>query len=1084
MPEGNRFRIISSEMITRDEDKDEHAIDLLDDGGVKAVFELRQTALKAIAFLQRDNVDVRAILNSFCHAKVYLFDNDMPQNNSFYLTGSSNLTDAGLGLRVSSNVELNIGESCDKTNLNFNELHKWYELTWRDAQKDIARDPSDRRSQRITIKQHFIEKINEHFREYSPEQIYYKMLFEMFGNDLELDENTLEHKQDMNTLRGSVIWRTLFDYQQKGVISLIKMLRRHNGAILADAVGLGKTFSALAVIKYFSTQGYTTLLLCPKKLENNWTQYLKRRGSRFERDEFDYVVRFHTDLQGDRLEEAYNEAKLSFLHSRQKLLVVIDESHNLRNEKSGRYKYLLENIIAPSPEQPTRQVKVLMLSATPINNGLNDIKGQFKLIAQGLDNAFDNDDFSRIGSLDTLFRDSNTAYKKWTESNNRNISDFIRMLPDNFFHLTDRLIVARTRSLIEHTLNENLGFPKKDKPQNVYLSINHIGHFSSVDSIYEAFDKLCLTAYMPSLYLPQSKQIARQQAKSDWTSDVFREQFLVKMMGILFMKRLESSWHSCMLTIRKVHAVHVQTLAMVDDFIAKRNKADTVDTDTAEIDEDDLYGNFDIALHKGTVHLSDMQNLGGFRKGLQADVKQLSAILEAFEDFQTKYRNGQEHDDKLDRLADILRDKARQPCRKVIIFTVYADTAHFLFSELQRRGFERIASVSGQEIHTTGRHNTRNFNDVLESFAPQSKLYKERDWSDLYAANLNRDKYYDADRQQWNVDYDLWQQLIRRHRPNIAAKLDDPIDILIATDCLSEGQNLQDADLQINYDIHWNPVRLIQRLGRIDRIGSPHDTVRCINFWPSQSFDEYLRLVQRVENRMAVMTAVGTEVASLTEEFDQRMKDNPLLTESEVKLLQQMQDNSITDIEEPQTLSLADLSLETFRQDLREYFERHKEEFRRMPPGVFSGFRVEDNLFESTPECLVALLGYPKRNHDQPTPKPQPYTDFYLMSIPVDNSRPEDVTLLNATAILTFLRNHKSDQRFVPQAVDHGEPQAVGYLVDAVDKWMKANAPKQTEQDLFSLFNSDAPKGGQLTDAKFKKENFDLIAWDYITKQS
>ena len=285
------------------------------------------------------------------------------------------------------------------------------------------------------MKDYFIRKIDEYFRKYTPEEIYYKILFELFNSDIDLDGG-IEHQKDMSLLQTSVIWKTLFNYQQKGVISLIKMLRKYNGAILADAVGLGKTFSALAVIKYFQTQNYLTVLLCPKKLEESWTQYLKRHGLRFEKDEFDYVVRFHTDLQNDRLQTAYQDARRDYLQSHKKILFVIDESHNLRNEKSGRYQELLTTLIQNQPNVEGRDVKVLMLSATPINTGLNDVKGQFNLIGQGRDDAFNNDEYG-IDSLRNLFADSQRKYTQWCERPDRTIGSFISMLPPKFFNLTD-----------------------------------------------------------------------------------------------------------------------------------------------------------------------------------------------------------------------------------------------------------------------------------------------------------------------------------------------------------------------------------------------------------------------------------------------------------------------------------------------------------------------------------------------------------------------------------------------------------------------------------------------------------------------
>ena len=285
------------------------------------------------------------------------------------------------------------------------------------------------------------------------------------------------------------------------------------------------------------------------------------------------MVRFHTDLQNDRLQTAYQDARRDYLQTRKKILFVIDESHNLRNEKSGRYQELLTSLIQNQPNVEGRDVKVLMLSATPINTGLNDVKGQFNLIGHGVDDAFNNEEFG-IDSLRNLFAESQRKYTQWCENPNRTIGSFIAMLPPKFFNLTDKLIVARTRKLIENTLGENLGFPQKATPLNVYQGVDHFGKLRSTEEIYQAFEDLSLTAYQPSLFLHESRKEAKKEAASDWDDDVNREMFLVKMMGILFMKRLESSWYSCLLTVKKVLEVHEKTLQLVVAFKEKKNNGE------------------------------------------------------------------------------------------------------------------------------------------------------------------------------------------------------------------------------------------------------------------------------------------------------------------------------------------------------------------------------------------------------------------------------------------------------------------------------------------------------------------------------
>lgn len=1089
IPEEDVFRIVSSEMVAKDAEKD-NVIDLLNgDNGINATLNIADCARDAVNFLRRDSVHVRAVTGAFCHAKAYMFKSKSHNrwDKNFYLTGSSNLTDAGLGLKASANVELNIGDAKDTNDPNLNELCSWFDELWKVADDTIRYDPADPKSPRVGVKEYFIRQIEEYFRKYSPEEIYYKILYELFNSDIELD-NSIEHSQDMSLLQNSVIWKTLFNYQQKGVISLIKMLRKYNGAILADSVGLGKTFSALAVIKYFQEQRYLPIVLCPKKLEQNWEQYRFGHQSRFEKDELKYEIRFHTDLQNERLENSYKRFKLYYLQTRKKVLLVIDESHNLRNEKSGRYQELVNELVTNKPGQETRDVKVLMLSATPINTGLRDVKGQFNLIGHNRDDAFNNDDFG-VESLRNLFAEAQRDYTIWCNDPQRTIGGFISMLPPRFFNLTDKLIVARTRKLIEKTLGEDLGFPQKDKPQNIYQGVEHLGKLATTADIYNAFDELSLTAYQPSLFLHESRKEAKKEAATDWNDDVNRERFLVKMMGILFMKRLESSWSSCMSTVKKVLDVHERTLQLVVDYRKNKGGDSTLQVGDVEglTDSDDDMLSDEYSLRKGTIRLQDMRNIGGFELGLRKDVNKLKAIYKNFELFKDAYDKGEEHDKKLDELETILKEKALSPNKKIVIFTAFADTAKFIFDELKKRGFTRMAAVSGQQVVTTGQQHTNNFTEILQSFAPYSKLYKELDWDGLYQqAQLSPEKYYDEEKQRWNVPYSTWQKLIRKYRANYAKLLDDPIDILIATDCLSEGQNLQDADVQVNYDIHWNPVRLIQRFGRIDRIGSPNKLIHCVNFWPAKSFEEYLHLEERIQNRMAVMTLAGTAPQALNDNFEKMIADNPIQDHNADKLLEELQHNSISDIESPRTLSLKDFSFEVYRQDLLDFLDQRRDMFRKMPNGVYSGFRFRPDLFkQDIPESLVAVVGYPHRESGSD----KKYSEIYLMCQPVDPKKAMTLHELNRAEVLELLRQHKKENRFVPDWIDetHDE-EKIQRLSAILKEWMKQKAPKQAIVNIKNLLGAknlrDQKKEvpDETTENHFQLDKFDLITWEYVTK--
>ncbi len=1079
MPEENHYRVISSEMLGDDYKKDVIVNLLSDDMDITNIGNLDRHARQAIAFLERNTVEMRAEIPDFCHAKAYIFRNSNPTESSYYVVGSSNLTPAGIGLKRVPNVELNIAETCNNSNADYKELRNWYEDIWSKARAEVPEDSDNKKSPKISVKEYFIRKIKEYFRTYAPEEIYYKILFELFNSELNL-EGGIEYTRDMSLLQTSKIWKTLFNYQQKGVISLIKMLRKYNGAILADAVGLGKTFSALAVIKYFQIQNYTTVLLCPKKLEQNWKQYLHGAGSRFDTDEFEYKVRFHTDLQNERLQTAYDAFKLDYLQTRKKVLVVIDESHNLRNEKSCRYTELMQKLIQNQPGQDKRDVKVLMLSATPINTGLKDVKGQFNLIGHGADNAFDNPEFG-VESLEKIFVEAQRKYTIWCGEDDRTIGGFIKKLPQKFFNLTDKLIVARTRKLIEKTLGEDLGFPEKDKPANVYQGVDHFGDFKTTEEIYKAFENLNLTAYQPSIFRHESRKAGRKEAAAEWDDDINREKFLVYMMCTLFMKRLESSWYALQRTVKKVLDVHEDTLAKVLRY--ETDKVDGIIRHGEEMDDED--DEEWLTISRRQIKVSDIKNLGGFKKGLQLDCNQLRKICESLQDFEQKYRAKQEQDLKLEELIKILDAKKTAKNKKVVIFTAYADTARFIFDELKERGFARMASASGMEILSTGNHSKKDFTEILQSFAPYSKLYKELDWDALYEKKVDHAKYYNEEKQRWDVPYDLWLKLVKEDCPQYARLVDDGIDILIATDCLSEGQNLQDADMQINYDIHWNPVRLIQRFGRIDRIGSPNKRISCVNFWPAKSFEDYLHLETRIQNRMLIMNLVGSETQELNDQYKNMVDDNPLQDKNADRLLEELTHNSISDIESPQTLSLKDFSFETYRQDLVAYYEKQQDFYRRMPNGVFSGFRNQSADHPDMPESLVALVGYPKKQEGK---KNHAYTELYIMCQPVDDAAQWEE--INKADVLEFLRKNKNADRYVPQWITENDKERVTRLSDVLKEWMRAKAPRQAVKNIKDKLNRriiSTPaddKKQQLLEEKFQIQNFDLIVWEYVTSNN
>lgn len=1066
--EPKRFRLILGEVSGNDE-QEERTIDIITgDTSITNAFKLKVSAKDAIEFLKQDNVEVKTITSAFCHAKTYIYEtNDI--DTPYYIVGSANLTEQGLGTNPGSNVELNIAErGGDRGNLD--RLCDWFDNAWTtNAQDKVTVIENDQKKIK-TAKEYFIDCIQNLYRNYEPSDIYYKILYELFKNDIDATIHDNTNKQIVR-LEDTVIFNTLFNYQKKGVKSLINMLNRYDGAILGDAVGLGKTFSALAVIKYFQNEGYFTLILCPKKLEENWQQYRMKRGSRFEADKFDYEVRFHTDLQDERLMR-YPVAKLDYIQGRPKLLIVIDESHNLRNDKSGRYKYLLEQILN---ERSKADIKVLELSATPINTNINDVRNQFKLFVRGKDDGFDSDDFA-IPSLQNLFKDAQAVLQKWNDEADRNINDLVTHLPEKFFNLTDKLVVARTRKMIERSEGKDLGFPKKNKPINKYIGVENIGELETFDQIYNALLEPWLCAYMPNSYtrpFDPSKPLEDQRA---------RERFLVRMMMTLFLKRLESSWVACKTTVEKVLAHHENALKKVELYIDKHIDG-AIDEDFPEDEDDD-----DLTLGKSNpVALSEIKEIELFRKDLNRDILLLRKFVDNMKIYHRKFYAGEIEDEKLEELKKIVKDKANRSKKKVLIFTSYSDTAKYLYEQLSKDFKNRVAYVDGSGA-TFRDVREPNFQHTLMRFAPESKMYKEYDWSDVYHDYFPVDTpKYDPIKKKWNVSFAEWKKIIAESEKPLAKTcrqlLNEPVSILIATDCLSEGQNLQDAQMVINYDIHWNPVRLIQRVGRIDRIGSPNAEIDCVNFWPAKSYDDYLKLADRINNRMAAMALVGTETLEISEKLNKQLANNPIIDRNDKKLLEQLQ-NSIDEAQEQQTnFGLQDLSYENFRQDLVEFLGDRADALEKMPNGVYSGFKTVDAKFEDVPESVVALVASP---HKPVGAKDHKYSEYWLILRDVNPKRGfVETKVFNRQEILAILKSNLTKKRNVPAAIDRGDPAAIGRLKDVMQGWIDEQMPKEHEASILDMLGGDfspTKKSNKKLEEKFNPNNIDLIAWEYITK--
>jgi len=1087
----DEYKFILGDIVNRDFEKD-RALDLLnEDLHIDASLKLSKAAQEAVAFLKLDKVLAKTLEPNFCHAKAYLYKHrDKDPQKDYYISGSSNLTEAGLGLKATSNVELNIGSF--GSDPQYNELVKWFDDLWERPQAHDYKTAEDKNGhvKRTLFKQYLIETIEKIFTEYSPKQLYYKVLFELFGDKLLLERDNPEFNRQIGRLENTAVYHALYEFQQKGALSLIKMLQKHNGAILADAVGLGKTWTALAVMKFYQLQGREVILICPKKLQYNWRIYQKNHNSRFEKDQFEYFLRFHTDLTDDLMKKYSDRADVMFVNERPKLFV-IDESHNLRNDKSKRYKFLVDQILSRNED-----VKILMLSATPINNSLTDIRNQFKLIVGGKANGFE--ESLDVKNIDYTFRAAQKAFNEWTQEPEPKIAEFVKKLPPNFFKLTDALTVARTRKMIEGH-QDGLKFPKKSKPENIFVTPKRIGNFKSFEELFEHFPPM-LSGYQPSRYVDKPEEVGILSDEKQ------RDRFLVKMIYILLVKRLESSWFSFRSTTEKILAHHENALHRIEQYQIKQYQETKTEAGWDEeqltlFEDDDILPQIeDFTLGKRRkIHLTEIDrsgNIENFKKDLKADIEALRLLQSNLIQFSLKIdketekpKNRRSEDDKLEKLIDQIIKKREagenRGNRKALIFTVYKDTAFYLFEQLKARGFDNMAAVSGDVSAVWNEAGeTQKYEPILERFAPFTKLFREKEWA-----------FEPSDKElSWNKQFDEWQHWIAENDKQTYEKLQNPIDILIATDVLSEGQNLQDCDLVINYDIHWNPVRVIQRMGRIDRLGSPNKKIFGINFWPSDNINSYLNLQGRIEQRMAAMKLAGSEVhLDFSDTFKEMAEDENLEQKQNARMLEQME-SSWDEIETEKSLGFNDLSLETFRQDLSEELRKNERFYRALPNGIYTGFKA---IREVCPEeGIVALLGY---RTSPPKSSNLGYKGYELIYI--DHSGKS--VFLNQKEVLDALAAHKEEIRFVPKAIDQGEPKSIERLSAALSNWLKSQAVSEEVQgdgtvkhkmgkaslDILNKLKSGSKTAIQKlkeegsVSQKFTKDNFDLITWFIISNK-
>lgn len=805
------------------------------------------------------------------------------------ISGSSGLSTAGLGLAPAAGFHMNtLLDSADETAA----LLSWFDSMWGQGTT-------------VDVKTALLAQLAEIYSDKAPELIYYLILYNIFRDSIgDLDEDHIIKPR--TGIKETLVWNKLYRFQRDGVLGAIDKIERHNGCIIADSVGLGKTFEALAIIKYYELRNDRVLVLCPKKLRENWTIYtVNDRRNLFVEDRFNYDVLNHTDLT--RLQGKSGEINLKTLNWGNYDLVVIDESHNFRNNPSRkggltRYSRLMREII-----QEGVRTKVLMLSATPVNNRMNDLKNQVAFITEGIDDALHGDG---IPSIEQTLRRAQLRFNQWIRESatERSVDELLEALHLDYFKLLDLLTIARSRKHIEkyYDLSEVGDFPERNKPFNIKADIDTQGEFPPLREINRDIRRLNLSSYAPLKYvlpakLPEySRKYDMQLAGGSVFKQIDREENLIHLMRVNLLKRMESSINSFALSLeRLLHNVQ-EIIERIDSH--EDREIEELSIEDIEIEDEALTPH--LVGRKVKVLLKDVDRIR-WKQELKEDEDLLIKLLRAAREIDA------ERDEKLRRLKDALHEKWTHPLnpdnKKAIVFTAFADTAKYLYEHIADWARKSYGLHSALVTGGTGSCKStmpglrKDISSIITSFSP---LSKERD--------------------------------------KIDETLTDEIDILIATDCISEGQNLQDCDYLVNYDIHWNPVRIIQRFGRIDRLGSQNKVVQLVNFWPNMELDEYINLEARVSGRMVLLdiSATGEENIIESSETD-TMND----LEYRRRQLEQLQ-HEVVDIEDlSDGISITDMTLNDFRMDLAEYMKLESGRLERMELGAYAVL-CPDDLFE------------------------------------------------------------------------------------------------------------------------------------------
>ena len=949
---------------------------LNEDGGMELRHALAQKPLaRACAEWVRRQVEIRTVARaSFLHGKLYHIGQE---EGAAALVGSSNFTRRGLGFGAAPNVELNLEVRSGDERA---ELLRWFDGLWNDD--SLTRD----------AKADVLAALERLGRPYAPQFVYYKTLFHVFESWLER-HGERDGLLDAVHLHDTEIWKALYAFQRDGATSAINRLMRYNGCIVADSVGLGKTWTALAVIKFFELRNERVLVLCPKRLEDNWVRYTAWAASRnnpFEKDRLNYAVRAHTDLS--RYEGRAGGVDLARFNWGSFDLIVIDESHNFRNEgrdrfgedgnlvRRSRYNRLLEEVLKSGA-----RTRVLMLSATPVNTSLRDLRNQIYLMTEKRQDAFR--DALGIGNIQSMFGVAQREFQQWEAARlsgqRPDKTALLERLGADFLSLLDAVSFARSRDHIRRYYPEVTaaigGFPERAQPLNLHPVTDNKGALS-YDDLHRRIGDFSLAVYMPSQYLKDTSSLDEEKAKLRFDQRD-RERWLIGMMRVNLLKRLESSVHSFTLTMRRI----LEKMDALDSLIGRWRERGSLEEIDARPDDDEEDEEF--AIGRGRRYRLDQLDVDRWQQDLREDRKVFQELYERAQQVTV------ERDDKLATLKRVLQEKVRtaprdkdgRANRKALVFTTFADTAQYLYEHISDWVREElgvhIALVTGGSGNRSSSGET-GFMEILSRFAPRAQQ-AESDGGE--------------------------------------------IDIVIATDCLSEGQNLQDCDLVVNYDIHWNPVRLMQRFGRIDRLGSRNERVSMTNFWPTEDLERYLDLKNRVEARMALADAAATGLDDPLNQ-DARTEDEH---KEAVQLELAFRDRQLTrmreeilDVEEAEDgITLNDLTLDDFIADLLNFIQQNRAALEAAPLGIHAvvDTGVPAGKDQQTDRIQPGVIFCMKRSGDAAARTPNRLWPYFLVYVRDDGS-----------VRYTFRQAQQCLALF--QALAAGRPDALQTLEDAFDR--------------------------------------------------